>query len=182
VNARRHPAAEYAVPFATVLCATGATLVLRPWMGGSASLLFFPAVILPGMYGGYGPAMLAALLATTSMAYFFVPPLYSFDIGIDDAIRLGVFAGVGATSAWLSARRRSAEDALLQSMRKLENNLKTLDSVSGWPMLIGPDAGASVRKLLTHAASVVGATAGAGPGHADSGIIDIESWKAWMLS
>jgi len=126
-------------------------------MGGSVSLLFFPAVIVPAVYGGYGPALLSAVLASASMAYFFIEPIYTFDLGIDDVIRLGVFSGVGAISAWLSARRQHAEAAQHRSLRDLESNLLTLQRVSGWPTPIGPDTGASVRKMLAHAAAIIGA-------------------------
>ena len=150
-------ALSYAVAVAAVAIATLATLALRPWMGGSASLLFFPAVIVPALYGGYGPALLSAVLSTASMAYFFISPIYTWDLGIDDAIRLGVFSGVAAISAWLSARRRLAEDAQRKSLRDLEGSLLTLQRVSGWPAPIGPDMGATVRKMLAHAASTLGA-------------------------
>ena len=143
---------------AAVAVATLATLTFRPWMGGSVSLLFFPAVIVPAVYGGYGPALLSAVLASASLPYFFVEPLYTFDLGIDDVIRVAVFSGVGGISAWLSARRKHAEDAQRRSLRELESNLLTLQRVSGWPTPIGPDTAASVRKMLAHAAAIVGAT------------------------
>ncbi len=161
MNLLRHPVAAYATAVATVAAATVATILLTPWMGGSVSLLFFPAVIVPAAYAGYGPGMLSASLATLSMAYFFIPPVYMLDLGIDDAIRLFVFGGVAAISAWLSARRRVAEAAQLKSMRELEASLQTMRRVSGWQTPIGPDTGASVRQLLSHAAAVLGATAAA---------------------
>jgi signal transduction histidine kinase len=130
-------------------------------MGGSVSMLFFPAVILPAVYGGYGPGIFAAVLATTSIAYFFIPPVYTIELGSDDAIRVCVFAAVGSITAWLSARRLHAEQGQLQSLRELERNLQTLQRVSGWPVVIGPDAATSVNRVLTHAAGVVGARAAA---------------------
>jgi signal transduction histidine kinase len=144
----------YASAVATVAGATLATLVLRPWMGGSVSILFFPAVIVPAMYGGYGPACVAAVLSAVSMAYV-------FNLGVDDVIRLGVFEAVGGISAWLSARRRQAEAAQLQSVHDLESSVRTLRRMSGWPPPIGPDPGASVRRMLAHAADVMGASAAA---------------------
>src|SRR3954471_4826255 len=130
-------------------------------MGGSVSLLFFPAVMVPAAYGGYGPGIVAAAMAALSMAYFFIPPAFILDIGIDDGIRLVVFGSVALTSAWLSARRRQAETAQMQSMRQLEANLVTLQRVSGWPMSIGPDTSASVQQMLKHAAAVIVAGAAA---------------------
>jgi signal transduction histidine kinase len=145
----------------SVVCATVATWALQPWMGGSVSLLFFPAVIVPAAYGGYGPAIVAGALASLSMAYVFIPPAFVLDLGLDDAIRFGVFLGVGATTAWLSARRRAAEAAQLQSLSDLEGSVQILRRVIGWPSAIGPDTGSSVRQMLAHAAAVVGANAAA---------------------
>jgi len=161
VNLFRNRGLAYASALVTVTLATGITLSLRPWMGGSVSILFFPAVIVPALFGGLGPALVAAVLSTASMAYFFIEPLYVWQVGIDDAIRLGVFAGVGAITAWLSARRRHAESSQLKTLRELENNLQTLRRISGWPTVIGPDTGASVRQVLQHAVAVMGASAGA---------------------
>jgi signal transduction histidine kinase len=161
VTLLRHRSASYALAVASVAVATGATFLLSPWMGGSVSLLFFPAVILPAVSGGYGPAVLAGVLATGSMAYFFIPPAFVLNLGIDDVIRLGVFVGVGGTSAWTSARRQQAEAQQLATLTELENNLQTLRRISGWPTPIGPDTAAAVRQVLAHAASVVGATAAA---------------------
>ena len=151
----------YGVAVASVAFATGATWALRPWMGGSVSLLFFPAVILPAALGGYGPAVLAAALDTLAMAYFFIPPPLALNLGLDDVIRFGAFAGVGAATAWLSARRRAAEAAQLQSLRDLESTVQTLRLVIGWPSAIGPDTSTSVRRMLAHAADVLGAKAAA---------------------
>ncbi len=151
----------YLGAIALVAAATVLTLAIGPWMGGSVSILFFPAVILPAAYAGFGPALLAAMLSTLSLAYFFIPPRYAINLGIDDAIRLAVFAGVAMISAWLSTRRQYAEKALVESMCRLERNVHTLQQVSGWPALIGPDSALNLQKLLTHAAVVVHARAAA---------------------
>ena len=103
MNLRRRRVA-YGLAVVSVALATGTTSILQPWMGGSVSLLFFPAVIVPAAYGRYGPAVLAGFLAAASMAYFFIPPAFVLDLGVDDGIRLGVFVSVGAITAWLSAR------------------------------------------------------------------------------
>ena len=99
-----------------VVIATLGTFAIQPWMGPSVSILFFPAVLIPAMYGGYGPALLATVLSTISLAYYFIPPRYSFLLGIDDAIRLMVFVGVAFATAWLSSARRRAEEAERRSM------------------------------------------------------------------
>ena len=147
----------YAGAILAVVVANVATAVIEPWIAPSVSLLFFPAVIIPAMYGGYGPSLLATVLSTASLAYFFIPPAYSFIIGIDDAIRLMVFAAVACATAWLSSALRRAEESQRKSFRELEHAVAILKKVSDWPLTIGPDMGASVRRMLEHAAGIVGA-------------------------
>jgi signal transduction histidine kinase len=149
--------AAYAGAVFAVLVATAATVVIKPWVEPSLSLLFFPAVMIPALYGGYGPALLATFLSTVSLAYFFIPPVNSFQIGVDDAIRLVVFAAVSCATAWLGSARRRAEASQRRSLNELEHAVATLRKVSDWPLLIGPDLGASVQKMLVHAAGILGA-------------------------
>ena len=146
---------------AAVLAATIATFAVYAWIEPSVSLLFFPAVVLSAMYGGYGPALLATVLSTLSIAFFFVPPRYTLSIGLDDAVRLPVFVVVAFVTAWLSSRRQRAEAAQRQSLHNLQAAIDTLRKVSGWPVLIAADTGASVRRMLEHAANVAGASAAA---------------------
>jgi signal transduction histidine kinase len=155
------PLVAYVGASVAVAAATLLTFAIRPWLGGSVSMLFFPAVILPAVYAGFGPALVAAALATASMACFFIPPLYVVNLGLDDAFRLTVFSSVAMSAAWLSTRRRDAEQALLHSTRELERHVQTLRHVSGWPALTGPDSPASVRNVLSHAVTVLQARAGA---------------------
>jgi signal transduction histidine kinase len=147
---------RYLTAIVAVAAASIGTALIYPWIEPSISLLFFPAVVIPAMYGGYGPAMLATTLSTLSLAYWFVPPRYSLNVGIDDAIRLAVFVVVAVSTAWLSSARRRAETAQQQSVHDLESAIATLRKVSGWPVLIGANTTASIEQLLRHAANVVG--------------------------
>src|SRR5262249_9015551 len=120
--------------------------------------MFFPAVVLTALYGGYGPALFATVLSTFSLAFFFVPPLHSLKLGADDWIRLMVFAGVAIATASLSASRRRAEEAQRRALNELHAALTTLRRVSGWPTFVGAGLDEGSRQLLAHAASVVGCT------------------------
>ena len=161
VSAPRSRALAYLGAVAAVLLATIGTFAIYQWIEPSISLLYFPAVLLPAMYGGYGPGFLATVLSTVVLAYFFVPPRNAFNVGIDDLVRLAVFTVVAFATAWLSSRRRRAEDAQRKSLSDLEAAINTLRKVSGWPVLIVADTAASVRRMLEHAANVVGAAAAA---------------------
>jgi signal transduction histidine kinase len=158
VNPRPSRALAYLGAAAAVVLATVATFTIYPWIEPSISLLFFPAVLVPAMYGGYGPGFLATALSTIVLAYFFVTPRTAFDIGVDDFVRLAVFSVVAIATGWLSSRRARAEAAQHKSLSDLEAAINTLRKVSGWPVLIAADTAASVRRMLEHAASVAGAS------------------------
>lgn len=159
VRTRSSPstAARYAAAVVTVGLASLGTLAAHSWMGPSVSVFFFPAVVFTAMYGGYGPALLATVLSTGTLAFFFVQPYNSFDIGADDAIRLMTFAGVAIVTASVSAARRRAEDAQRRAFDELQTMLTTLRKVSGWPVFADASLAGGARKVLEHAANVVGA-------------------------
>jgi signal transduction histidine kinase len=145
----------YAGAVAAVGAATAMTSLIYGWIAPSISLLFFPAVVVPAMYGGYGPGFTATVLATASLAYFFVPPPQSFSIGIDDGVRLAAFAAVSFATAWVGSARRRAEEGQRKSLEELRSVIDTLKQVSGWPIVAGPDMAASVRRMLAHASGVL---------------------------
>jgi signal transduction histidine kinase len=156
MNTLRTGAARYALAVGAVCLAAVAAAVIRPW-AGPVSGVFFPAVIIPAIYCGYGPALLATVLSTATLAYFFIPPIYSFDIGYADLTRLAMFAVVALITASVSAARRRAEDALRDSHDDLQAVNATLRNVIDWPLLMGEDAAEATREMLEHAARIMGA-------------------------
>src|SRR5215471_8762110 len=109
----------YGLAIASVAAATAITALIYRGIQPSVGLLFFPAVVLPAIYGGYGPALLSTVLSTLALAYFLIPPIYPF-IPFADAIRLAAFVVVAVSTAWLSAGRRRAEEAQRRSLAELE--------------------------------------------------------------
>jgi signal transduction histidine kinase len=97
-----------------------------------------------------------------TLAYFFMEPRHVFDIGVDDAIRLGTFSIVAWSTAALSTARRRAEAGQRETLTGLRAALDTLQKLSGWPLVIGSDAAANTQNILRHGAKAVGATAVAG--------------------
>jgi signal transduction histidine kinase len=148
---------RYVATTFAVAVAAGATLILRPWMGPSVSILFFPAIIFAAMYGGYGASLLAALLSTGCLAFFIIPPYNSFDVGTDDALRLAVFALVAIVTASVSSARQRAEALQRDAFRELQHGIATLRKVSGWPLVVDTSVAGGIRKVLAHAANVIGA-------------------------
>ena len=146
----------YVIAVVGVTVASIVTAFALPFIQPSVSLLFFPVVIAAAVVGGYGPGLLATVLSTMVLAYFFVPPIGSLNIGVDDGIRLAVFAGVALVSASIASARQRAEDALRRSLSDLQEMHETLRRVREWPMTTGRDTAAAVPLILRHAASVVG--------------------------
>jgi len=149
---------NYLGAVAGVCLATLGTIAIHPWTGNSVSMLFFPAVVIPAMFGGYGPALLATLLSTFSLAYFFVPPVDSLNIGLDDVIRLAVFVVVAVITASISSARRQAQRALRHSLQDLQAINVALRKIGEWPQLVGVEALEGTREMLEHAAEIVGAS------------------------
>jgi signal transduction histidine kinase len=152
----RRPLLGYLAAVLAVAAATAGTFPLYRWMDSDIALLFFPAVLLPALYAGYGPALLATVLSVLSLAYFFVPPRFSFQVGLDDLVQLTVFVVVAVFTASFGYARKRAEDALRKSLGDLQLATDTLRKVSGWPVLIRPEMSEGARTILQHAAAVVG--------------------------
>ena len=146
----------YSVSLVSVGVAVIGTFALRPWMGSSVSILFFPAIIIAAMYGGYGPSLLATFLSACALAYLFV---HAVDIGPDDLIRLVVFAVVAIVTASLSTAQKRAEQAQRLALKESRAALNTLHKVSGWPVFVDATLAGAAMRLLEHAASVVGSEA-----------------------
>jgi PAS domain S-box-containing protein len=87
---------------------------------------FFAAVMLSAWHGGYGPGLLATILGGILSAYFFVPPQYSFAIGLEGSIQLGVFLMVALFINALAAARMRAEAAVRTNERWLSTTLTSI--------------------------------------------------------
>jgi PAS domain S-box-containing protein len=91
---------------------------LSPMVGRTASpfIFFFPAVAGVALYGGFGPAVTAALLATATAKWFFIEPIRTFSIrDWDDAVVIPAFLTgclfiAGAIQAMHHARRRMLDE------------------------------------------------------------------------
>lgn len=74
--------------------ATLALLAAGGWLGlAGVSLVFIAAVVVVALVGGLGPAVLAAVVSSTALNYFFIPPLRTLQIGEPhNVLTLGLFA------------------------------------------------------------------------------------------
>jgi len=101
-------------------------LAIPDWSLSHPYLVVYPAIIVAGWFGGFGPGVLATLLGAIALTFLWMPPLYSLRIGdIRDATAVLVFVAIGFAISLLSEARRRADararaaqsDARAQSRR-----------------------------------------------------------------
>ena len=103
----------YGLACVSVAVALLVTLLLRP--DELVTPVFFLAIMLSAWLGGIGSGLLAALLATLAIAYFFLQPLYSLQFDPANVPQLLVFfLSAVLVSSWSAARKR-AETLLLRA-------------------------------------------------------------------
>src|SRR3954453_17442959 len=73
---------RYGLSVLLVAICTAVTFPLQDF--GVRTSLFFPAVLLATWFGGTGPGLVAVLLSTLSINYFFTEPLFAFEFSIRD--------------------------------------------------------------------------------------------------
>jgi two-component system, LuxR family, sensor kinase FixL len=104
---------RYGFAILLVLIGVGLALLLEPF-GLEKFLLLTPAAV-AAWYVGIGPAVLALLLSTLALAYFFMPPLYSFAVRPDRVPYLVAFSVFGLLTSWLAVSLRRAEQSLARA-------------------------------------------------------------------
>jgi K+-sensing histidine kinase KdpD len=102
----------YAASVALLLAVIAVRWLLLPdWSLSHPYLLFYPVIILAAWYGGFGPGVLATLLAAVALTYLWMPPLYSLRINdIRDAAGVLVLVGVGFAISLLAEVWRRAQE------------------------------------------------------------------------
>src|SRR6266478_6413256 len=80
----------YGLSALLVALSTGATLLLQDYTFRTP--LFFPAILLSTWFGGTGPGLLAVVLSTLSINFFFLEPRFVFaPLSVRDVVHLAVF-------------------------------------------------------------------------------------------
>jgi PAS domain S-box-containing protein len=108
-----------------ILCIAGAVSLawwLQPVVDETIVLLM--AVVLAAWFSGLWPALVASVLATLALDYFFTPPLFTFSAGLANIPRLVSFTVIAALFAGASAKRRSAEQSLKQVLDELDAKVR----------------------------------------------------------
>src|SRR5882672_5072348 len=97
----------YVIAALGVTAAAVADLLMETYLQASPTLfLFLCAIILAAWLGGVGPGLAATALSVWAFDYFFLPPIYSFNLMLRDLPRLGLFAMAGLFVVGLIAAQR----------------------------------------------------------------------------
>jgi PAS domain S-box-containing protein len=121
----RPPILRYGASIVAVGAALLFTVVL--YNAGLRGPLFIPAVLLSAWFGGVGPGLLAAALATLAIDFFLTEPKYSLrPSSVGDLVYLVAFATSAGLVAWLTGRQRTTELALRTAHTDLTAKIQDL--------------------------------------------------------
>jgi PAS domain S-box-containing protein len=141
----RSAVARYGVAMLAIAAAMLLRWALQPLLGVSAPfILFYPAVMVAGWYGGLGPGLLASGLAALLARYFFIPPLFSWALESEtQVIVLGLFAVTAVFITLLNEavhRARRREAAAESEAQESEGRFRIMaDSAPVLIWMAGPD-------------------------------------------
>src|SRR5205809_6312729 len=97
---------RYGLAVLSVAISTAVTFPLQDF--GVRTSLFFPAVLLSTWFGGTGPGLLAVLLSTLSINFFFTAPFLAFQFSVRDIPTTVAFLlSALFISSWSTARQRA---------------------------------------------------------------------------
>lgn len=82
--------------------------------------LFYAAIIVTAWYGGRGPGLVAVVLATVALDYYFIPPLYTLSPNLKQVSFLLVFGLLAILTSWTSSKRKQAQEGLREARDELE--------------------------------------------------------------
>src|ERR1700730_12875333 len=115
------PILRYGFSVVSVGTAVGVALALQYYELRDVELpVLTLAIAFTTWYAGAGPSVLAVLLSSAFFDYFFIEPLYSFDISSRDLPYYFTFVAWAAIVASFSAVRRRIEDNLRQARDHLQ--------------------------------------------------------------
>jgi PAS domain S-box-containing protein len=115
----------------------GLTVAVSLWLHlifpQGAEYIFLASVVACGWLGGWGPGLMAALLASLLFDYFFMPPLNTLGISMDARPYVLPFLMSAAASAWIGSTRAAAlrtQDQLRRSEAKFRRILANLPDIA----------------------------------------------------
>ena len=120
----------YLVAVFSVAAALLLTRLLWPWIEPHPTSLFLAAITVSAWYGGFQPSLLATALATIAVDYFFIFPVHSLEVSIDNTVRAGVFVLVALLISWIDHARKKAIEERDQMLVREQQARKAAETVN----------------------------------------------------
>ncbi|HKS29613.1 MAG TPA: PAS domain S-box protein [Pyrinomonadaceae bacterium] len=123
---KRSPLLRYGIAILLVALATVITWFLQAEHTRTPFAFYFIAVVAATIYAGRGPGLVAVALSAIVSSYFILPPRFSFLIGSEGLIQLGVFLFVALVISSLMERARGAERKTRLGEASLRTTLQSI--------------------------------------------------------
>jgi two-component sensor histidine kinase len=110
----------YAFAFVCAAVAAALRLAIDPYVTGAQFVAFFPAVIITTLISGFGAGLFCLLLSVAALAFFLLPPHYSFYIeSLSDVLTTLLFVLLTFSIVILMAGMRYALDRYQELSQRL---------------------------------------------------------------
>lgn len=124
-----HLAYEYglkpcAIAAVLVLVALLWTFPLQHWIDYPFVFLFFGAIMASAWFGGWIAGLVAVVLSSFLVTYFFIPPLYSISVAAESQSFLAAFILFAIATSFVSSARKRAEIQVRQARDLLETRVQ----------------------------------------------------------
>ncbi|HEY0323919.1 MAG TPA: PAS domain S-box protein [Pyrinomonadaceae bacterium] len=123
---KRSPLFRYGLAILLVALAAAISWLLQAEHARTPFAFFFIAVVAATLYGGRGPGLLTIALSALFSSYFILLPRFSFAIGYEGLLQLGVFLFVALVISYLAERVRGAEQRARISEASLRTTLQSI--------------------------------------------------------
>jgi PAS domain S-box-containing protein len=114
----------YGIALFFVAVAFLSTLLLQHLFPYPFLFLFFGAVMASAWFGGMSAGIFSVFVSTLLVAFFFVPPFYSFSVNTTAEAYFLAFVACALVASWVSSSKRNSEQALMEARDELELRVK----------------------------------------------------------
>lgn len=120
LSVRQNPIASYGMAVVAVAVATLVRWALNGQMvEGVPFILYFPAIIIATLFGGFWPGLLATALSTAGALYFFLPPMFGPEFDQRAAVSLLLFIVMSGINVTVVALLDSAVERAIRQVQSV---------------------------------------------------------------